>query len=63
MFCPAPPRFHLLALDAPQPETPLPPQNIFIEAAAANDTLEYAIDAAEFPEVALNAVVLVDAAV
>ena len=60
----APPRFFLLALDAP--EAPQPPQNIFIEAATDNkldNTLEYAIEAAEFPEVASNAVVLVDAAV
>ena len=62
----APPRFLLLALDAPQPEAPPPPQNISIEVAAEDDAdsnLEYAIDAAEFPEVASNTVVLVDAAI
>ena len=58
----APPRFFLLALDAPQPKAPLPPKNILIEAAADNgldETLEYAINAADFPEVASNAVVLI----
>ena len=62
----APPRMYLLALNAPQAELPLPPQNVLIEEAAGEDlnsTLKYAIEAAEFPEVASNAMVLVDAAV
>ena len=58
----APTRFVLLALDAPQPVA-LPPQKVYIEAAAEEDadaTLEYAINADKFPEVASNTVVLVD---
>ena len=55
----APPCFFLLALNAPQPEAPRLPQDVFIEAAAkedANETLEYALDASKFPEVASSAV-------
>ena len=50
-YASAPPRYLLLALNAPQPQ-PAPPQNMLIEAAAEddnNDTLEYALNATDFP--------------
>ena len=62
----APPHDYLFSLTTlPVGAPPPPPQNVFVKAAAVDDldsSLEYILDAKEFPEVAANTVVLVDAA-
>ena len=61
----ASPRYLLVQVKALQPPAP-PPQQVFIAMAKEDnlgDTLEYVIDARDIPEVASNAIVLVDAVV
>ena len=61
----ASPRYLLVQVNALQPPAP-PPQQVFIAMAKEDnlgDTLEYVIDARDIPEVASNAIVLVDAVV
>ena len=64
-YASAPPRYLFVQIDAPQPPAP-PLQQVLIAAAKEDNldtTLEYVINARDVPEVASNAVVLVDAVV